>query len=350
MFWFKLWNLPPDQPNDPLVPIFAFMLSQKTFNRMGVGAKVWEQFLKHCVNIDICNVDELNTFISVKTYLQVIRFGTSMCGTEKFIHWYVEDSGPHHFGPVGMAAATAPTVSACLDVWLQHAYITAPLINIEQVKSQNDVTIYFDDVLDMGPVKDLYIELSMLLIRRKIQEASNGTSQVRVRLAHEPIHALEYYDRFFNLRPESGQRNALIFPRGDLEIESENYSPLPYIRALEDCEGLRENFRRHERVSHQVRQLLVEGSKNNRFYTLDQVADRLCMSVRTLTRRLGNEHASFRDLLSQVRLELAKKQLQNTELPIKTICSNAGFTNVSAFSRAFRKYMKVSPTDFRQSE
>lgn len=34
-----------------------------------------------------------------------------------------------------------------------------------------------------------------------------------------------------------------------------------------------------------VRKLLVLGSKQNRFYTLDQVADQLHMSVRTLTRR-----------------------------------------------------------------
>ena len=285
MFSLKLWDAPSDQPDDPLVPLFALMLSQKTLNRMGVGARLWEQFLKHCLNVDIRNVDELNTFVSIKTYLQVIRFGASLCGSERLLHWFVVDSGPHHFGPVGLAASTAPTVSAALDVWNQHSDITAPMISVELVKTHKEAIIYFDEVMDIGAMRSLYMELCLLMMREKLMEASNGASMIRVRWAHEPIHSLDYYETCFRLTPEAGSRYALIFPREDLDIESENYSPLPYLRALEDCATLRENFKRHERISHQVRQLLVLGSKQNRFYTLDQVADQLHMSVRTLTRR-----------------------------------------------------------------
>lgn len=350
MFSLKLWDTPSDQPDDPLVPLFTLMLSQKTLNRMGVGARLWGQFLKHCLKVDIHNVDELKTFVSIKTYLQVIRFGASLCGSERLLHWFVLDSGPHHFGPVGLGASTAPTVSASLDVWLQYCDITAPMISVELVKTNKETIIYFDEVIDIGAVRSLYMELCLLMIREKLLEASNGKSRIRVRWAHEPINSFDYYEACFQVRPEAGSRYALIFPREDLDIESENYSPLPYLRALEDCATLRENFERHKRISHQVRQLLVLGSKQNHFYSLDQVADQLHMSVRTLTRRLSEEQVSFRELLGQVRLDLAKKQLQNTKLPIKTICSNAGFTNMSAFSRAFRKYTNISPSSYRQNE
>ena len=101
-------------------------------------------------------------------------------------------------------------------------------------------------------------------------------------------------------------------------------------------------------IGHRVRMLLVEGARQSRFYNLDQVEEKLHMSTRTLTRRLHDDGTSFRDLQCEVRLEQAKRQLQETRLPIKTICSNAGFTNVSAFSRAFRKYTSFSPSDYRQ--
>lgn len=65
-----------------------------------------------------------------------------------------------------------------------------------------------------------------------------------------------------------------------------------------------------------------------------------------LTRRVLQDLTGGR---AQVRLEQAKRQLQQTRLPIKTICSNAGFTNVSAFSRAFRKHTNLTPGDYRQN-
>lgn len=348
MFWFKLWDPPPVQPNDPLVPLFAFMLSRKTFNRLGVGACLWEQFLKHCLNVDLNKADELNSFIDVNTYLQAIRVGAHLCGTDKLLHWYVADSGPHNFGPMGLATSTAPTVEAALQAWFQYSDITAPLLSVEVVKGASEVTVYLGEVRDMGPVQNLYLELCVLVTRRKLQEASNGTSHIRVCLAHQPVQPPEFYKRYFNLDLERGTRTALVFPAADLAIECENYAHLTYQKALDDCETLRENYKRRERVSQQVHQVLLDASRRNHFLTLDQVADRLHMSVRTLTRRLSEEQISFRELLSQVRLDLAKKQLQNTDLPIKTICTNAGFTNVSAFSRAFRKYMNVSPSSYRQ--
>lgn len=349
MFWFKLWNTPTSQPDDVLVPLFALLLPQKTFNRLGFGAKVWEQFMKHCLNVDVHAVDELNSFVSMKTYLQVVRLGVRLCGADKLVHWYVDDTGPHHFGPVGMAVSMAPTVADCLDVWFAHRYITSPMLQARQVHSQNEVILQFDPILDMGDISDVYMELCLLITRKKLLDASNGQVDIRVRFAHPPVQPLDYYQHYFGFKPEhGGQQSTLTFKRSALGIESDNYTGILYERALAECAQLRENYKRHERVSHQVHHLLVDGSKNNRFYTLDEVADKLNMSVRTLTRRLSEENASFRELLSEVRLELAKKQLQNTRLPIKTICSNAGFTNVSAFSRAFRKYVKISPSAFRQ--
>lgn len=350
MFWIKLWNSPPALPNDPLVPLFTLMPPSKTFKRLGVAAKVWEQFLNHCLDVEVCKLNELNAFIPANTYLHVFQLAMRLCGSDKLIRWYVQDTGPHHFGPVGLAASAAPTVADCLKVWLEYADITAPILKVELVGNQNEITLYYESAVEMGAIQDTYIELCMLLTRRKLLEAGNGHTRVQVTFAHQPLQALAHYQEYYGFVPKIGPRSSLVIPRQDLAIESEHYTPLLYQKALHDCTQLRGYYKRRERVSRQVFQLLVEGSLRRHFYTLDQVADQLHMSVRTLTRRLNDEQVSFRDLHSQVRLELAKKQLQNTELPIKTICSNAGFSNVSAFSRAFRKHMNISPSSFRQSK
>ena len=203
---------------------------------------------------------------------------------------------------------------------------------------------------DLGYAHGLYRELCILLAWRKLLDLSGDKANIRLRFGSAPQLPLLWYQDTFNVKPEVGYQDALIVRRDSLLLENDAYSPLIYQRALQECEQVQRNLKQQHLVRHRVRTLLLEGSQHNRFYNLDQVADALNMSVRTLARRLQDECTSFRDIQSEIRLEIAKFQLQSTRLPIKAISANAGFTNMSAFSRAFRRYTHLSPSDFRQND
>ena len=145
----------------------------------------------------------------------------------------------------------------------------------------------------------------------------------------------------------NSQEASIIIPRNLLGISNEGYSPLTYQKARDEAELLAENARNCTLLSSRLRYILVEGTHCNRFYHLDEVADRLNLSVRTLTRRLHDEGTSFREIQCEARLEMAKRQLRESTVPIKVVSANAGFSNLSAFSRAFRKYAGVTPSEYR---
>ena len=333
------------------VPLFAMQMPQKTLTRLNLGGRVWESFVKECMGIDVNQVSLLNTFIDLDTYCQVLTLALRLYGADRLLYWYVEDTAPSHLGPVGMACAMAPTVGDGLRHWLGNFNVMAPTLQVGQVESRRDLHIQLRVATDMGYVHDLYQEICLFMTRRKLLDLSGGRAEVQVRFAHAPLQKPDWYRDHFGTVPETGCATpSLVLDRHWLEQENEAYTPLLYQQALEECRQLQDNYRRFDRLSHRVRGLLVKASEQNRFYSLDQVARLLNLSVRTLTRRLSEESASFRDIQCQVRLELAKRQLQYTRLPIKAICSNAGFTNVSAFSRAFRKYTRLTPTDFRLAE
>ena len=50
-----------------------------------------------------------------------------------------------------------------------------------------------------------------------------------------------------------------------------------------------------------------------------------------------------------IRLEMARRQLESTELPVKLIADRAGYSNSSAFTRAFGRRYGLPPKDYRQS-
>jgi AraC-like DNA-binding protein len=77
-----------------------------------------------------------------------------------------------------------------------------------------------------------------------------------------------------------------------------------------------------------------------------QIAKRLGTSPRSLQRLLANEGTSFSELLADARLTLAKSYLEEGKLPVTEVAFVLGFADTSAFSRAFRRWTGVAPSDW----
>ena len=80
---------------------------------------------------------------------------------------------------------------------------------------------------------------------------------------------------------------------------------------------------------------------------VDEVAQQLSLSSRTLQRRLGELGTSFQKELLRHRLQAAQVALAKSDLPITTIALEAGFSTPQAFSAAFRKVSGLTPSQFR---
>ena len=83
---------------------------------------------------------------------------------------------------------------------------------------------------------------------------------------------------------------------------------------------------------------------------LEEVAEKLGLSSWSLQRRLREESISFTALVDNVRCEMATHYLQNRQLSISEMALLLGYSEVSAFSRAFRRWFGISPRQWRQDE
>lgn len=79
---------------------------------------------------------------------------------------------------------------------------------------------------------------------------------------------------------------------------------------------------------------------------IDVVARRLAVSARTLQRRLGAEGTSFRELVDLARRDLALQSVRRSAANLTELSFLLGFSEVSAFSRAFRRWTGQSPTEY----
>jgi DNA-binding LytR/AlgR family response regulator len=103
-----------------------------------------------------------------------------------------------------------------------------------------------------------------------------------------------------------------------------------------------------ESTTQRLQRLLEEELRGGK-PTLEHLAARLHMSPRTLHRRLGEEGSGFRRVLAQLRRELAARHLRDVRLPLGEIAFLLGFSEASAFHRAFRRWTGWPPLAYRRA-
>lgn len=80
----------------------------------------------------------------------------------------------------------------------------------------------------------------------------------------------------------------------------------------------------------------------------DEIARAVGMSGRSLQRRLAEEKTGFTALLAEVRRELARQYVEDRDISITDISFLLGFSDVSSFSRAFKRWFGKPPAAARQ--
>jgi len=82
----------------------------------------------------------------------------------------------------------------------------------------------------------------------------------------------------------------------------------------------------------------IERTLSYQAPTVADVAGALGMSVRTLQRRLTDEHTSFSQLLDDCRRKRAQQLLRGSDFPLKVLHEQLGYSQRSCLSRAMRRW------------
>lgn len=110
----------------------------------------------------------------------------------------------------------------------------------------------------------------------------------------------------------------------------------------EEISGLTAAPSLERRVRELIAPALSEGVPR-----VSTIASRLGMSTRSLQRRLADDGCAFQVVVDDARRELAQRLLRETEYPLAEIAFLTGFSEQSAFNRAFRRWSGQTPRSYR---
>ncbi|MCB9185009.1 MAG: AraC family transcriptional regulator [Flavobacteriales bacterium] len=160
---------------------------------------------------------------------------------------------------------------------------------------------------------------------------------------------LREHERLLGCRPLFGEdANRMVFRLADLQAPVVGYNPRmnAMLRAMleEEIRVLAEGAPFREKV----KRIVLENLQVT-FPPLEAIADALCITPRTLQRKLQDEGTSFRELCDALKEEVARNLLGNPELSISDIAMRLGYAEVTSFQRAFRQWTGVPPNEYRRT-
>ena len=83
---------------------------------------------------------------------------------------------------------------------------------------------------------------------------------------------------------------------------------------------------------------------------LDDVARSIATSRRSLQRAFESEGITFREAVAVARMRRAKSLLGQGELPVYRVADRVGYRSKAEFTKAFKRYSGMTPTDFLRSQ
>ncbi|MEQ9439584.1 MAG: AraC family transcriptional regulator ligand-binding domain-containing protein [Cyclobacteriaceae bacterium] len=172
---------------------------------------------------------------------------------------------------------------------------------------------------------------------------------VKVLFQHHAQAIAPFVD-FFQCPVSFGQdENSLHFKTSDIDIPTvkadKSIHQFLVERMDEEKKGIHANADRLLGEIHNI----IEESLPSGIPSIIQVAEYLSMSARTLKRRLSEKGLTFRDLVQTIQQDVSVDLLRNSPQSMGEIAFHTGFSEQSAFNRAFRRWTGQSPADYRKN-
>jgi AraC-like DNA-binding protein len=219
-------------------------------------------------------------------------------------------------------------------------------------RGQKDVTVRFEYVGVARLSDRQQIEFFVVtLVRICSQLTGRSLSPTGVKLAHRRTKLPAGISKVFKCNVAFGSNvDEVVYPGLAKSIPTVNADPYLNSLLVRYCEEALSNRRVRSgawrlRVENAIVPLLPHGQA-----TKKEIAARLGVSGRTLTRLLASEGCTFSEIIDALRLDLAKTYLQEQNLPMSEVAWLLGYKENSAFDHACKRWTGKTPKQLRSTE
>jgi AraC-like DNA-binding protein len=253
-------------------------------------------------------------------------------------------------GIYGYLIDNSPTVSALMEAaeHYQSIFMRGMGWNMKEIGPSCEIQWRIFRPDSVGTRQDIEFTLGAMveILHRKTgrQFHLEGVS-----FAHPPTEPVQTYRDFFDCEVLFEQAtNSLLLDRAYLEVALNDTDP-KLLRVLkQQADALLEKWKSEASVVDKAR-FLIATSLEDEEGGVEKLSQQLHVTSRTLNRWLSRAGTNYKGLREEVILDAAKQALSRSDASITLIASKLGYSESSAFVRAFKRMTSQTPSAYRKT-
>ncbi len=249
------------------------------------------------------------------------------------------------FGIVEYVCRTSPTVGDALRQWVRYLNLLDDAVTVSLVVEGDRACLRVERESE-APAPASH-ELCWALVARQARELSAVPFRLTtVDFTHRAPDDIAAYRAWFGSPVVFGaERTQLVMPASALTATLVSSDPKLLVILSRAADELGRRSTTDPTLTAQTKRVLREALRSDDA-TVERVASKLGLTGRSLQRRLKDEGTAFQTVREDVRRELAQRYLDD-DLSIAEISFLLGFSEPSAFFRAFKRWTGQTPIESR---
>jgi AraC-like DNA-binding protein len=251
------------------------------------------------------------------------------------------------YGYLGFAAMSASSLGEALEIVARFSPILTTAVSLRLQVERRVASLVVEPHVDMGSVRDVAL-ISLIFGMRQMGGMLTGRnidSDAEL-IIPEPA----YFPRFKHLMPRArfGQPvSRVVFDAANLDLPLLQADRTALELTRSQCERALNALGYRGYFVDRVRRAMWHQDRDG-FRSLDEVAESLAVSARTLRRMLAEQRVSFSTLLDRERREKAIFLLKSSPVSLEEVAERLGYSTLSNFGRAFHHWTGTTPGAYRR--
>lgn len=287
--------------------------------------------------------------LKLSDFCELFEQASRLTKMDNFGLWFGNQFQPRDLGLWGYATVSCPTLGSALETMVGLFGYHQEQSGMAFRRDPNglfriEYQIEAPDIFNRRQDAELSLGMFLNVFREACGQAWTPDE---VHFEHPRPNDRDEHERAFGAPVYFSQStNALLFSEDVLRRPMPNRDTT-LMALMQNCLKQLSNRTRKpvdlfDRVSNSIRAGLSAG-----YPSLEMVALELHVSPGAIQRELGQQNTTFKDLVELLRRELAMVYLQQRHLPMSEISFLLGYSELSAFSRAVRRWTGASPSAVR---
>ncbi|PWU30981.1 AraC family transcriptional regulator [Pseudomonas sp. RW407] len=332
----------PDQP----WPTRRSALSVQLLTQFGLDHGLALEDCLHGSGLDLAVLADPAREIDARCELQVLRNLAQRLpagsGLQAGLRYHL-----NAYGIWGFALLSSPNFRGAARLGLRYLGLTYVFTRLDLQEDGAEACLLLDDAAVPEDVRAFACERDLGGVLRIQRDLTGRPLPVLRAEFRRPRPAdTRLYLAELGVEPAFGQAaNRVVFASAALDLPLPGANPQVARHCEEQCRALLARRQELGGLAGRIRDRLLRTP--GRLPDMEQVAQELHMTSRTLRRRLQDEGSSYRALLDEVRQALAEELLGTGAIRLEEIAERLGYGEVSNFIHAFKRWKGVPPGRFR---